>query len=113
MKNDWNEMFAAYKSEYPSLAQDLERTLAGNLPDGWDAEIGEFPAHEKGLATRAASGKVLNAIAPNLLDLIGGSADLTPSYKNMDKMVARHFRQKRQKEGTCILAFASMGWGAL
>ncbi len=81
LENDWNELFAAYKSEYPALAQDLERTMVGNLPDTWDAEINEFPADEKGLATRVASGKVLNAIAPNLLDLIGGSADLTPSTK--------------------------------
>jgi transketolase len=53
--------------------------MHGELPKGWDAAIPDFPADAKGLATRAASGKILNAIAPKLPTLIGGSADLNPS----------------------------------
>ena len=53
--------------------------MRGELPEGWDAPVPDFPADAKGLATRAASGKILNAIAPNLPTLIGGSADLNPS----------------------------------
>ena len=53
--------------------------MHGELPDGWDGEIPTFPADEKGMATRVAAGKVMNAVAPRLPALIGGSADLNPS----------------------------------
>ena len=76
---EWNERFAAYKKEFPELSRELEQSLRGELPAGWDSAIPEFPADPKGLATRAASGKILNAIAPKLPMLIGGSADLNPS----------------------------------
>ena len=76
---EWNERFAAYKQEFPEPGKELEQVLRGELPPGWDAAIPEFPADPKGLATRAASGKILNAIAPKLPTLIGGSADLNPS----------------------------------
>src|SRR2546427_11105402 len=62
----------------PDLAAELERRLAGRLPEGWDAELPTFPTKDL-QATRAASGKVLNAIAPRLPELIGGSADLAGS----------------------------------
>jgi transketolase len=75
----WSERFAAYKKEFPELGRELEQALHGELPAGWDTAIPEFPADPKGLATRAASGKILNAIAPKLPTLIGGSADLNPS----------------------------------
>ena len=78
-ESDWNERFSAYKQKYPEPAKELEGALRGELPQGWDADIPEFPADPKGLATRAASGKVLNAIAPRVPVLIGGSADLNPS----------------------------------
>jgi transketolase len=76
---DWNERFAAYKKEFPELSKELEQALRGELPADWESAIPEFPADPKGLATRAASGKILNAIAPKLPTLIGGSADLNPS----------------------------------
>ena len=53
--------------------------MHGELPDGWDRDIPAFPADEKGMATRVAAGKVMNAVAPRLPALIGGSADLNPS----------------------------------
>ena len=75
----WQQKFEAYRAEYPELAAELERRLAGHLPDGWADGLPEFPADAKGLASRASSGKVLNAIADRLPDLVGGSADLAPS----------------------------------
>ena len=79
IEREWNERFSAYAQKFPDLAKELKRMLAGELPAGWDAEIPDFAADGKGIATRAASGKVLNAIAPQLPELIGGSADLNPS----------------------------------
>jgi transketolase len=75
----WNERMKAYAQAYPDLAQELRRSLCGELPSGWDADIPVFPADAKGIATRVASGKVMNAIAPKLPALAGGSADLDPS----------------------------------
>ncbi len=76
---DWNMKFDAYKNLHPNLGAELARRLAGKLPDDWAAELPTFPADAKGMATRASSGKIINALAPILLELIGGSADLAPS----------------------------------
>ncbi len=75
----WHQQLKAYLAEYPQLDTELERRLMGELPENWEAELPCFPADPKGMATRAASGKVINALAPRLPELIGGSADLTPS----------------------------------
>jgi transketolase len=76
---EWQEKFSAYAQKFPDLAKELEQALRGALPLGWDAAVPQYPADAKGMATRVASGKVLNAIAPKLPALIGGSADLNPS----------------------------------
>ncbi|MBZ5675998.1 MAG: transketolase [Acidobacteriia bacterium] len=76
---EWNEKFAAYEQQYPELARELRLLIAGELPPGWDANIPQFPADAKGLATRVASGKIMEAISQTLPGLIGGSADLNPS----------------------------------
>ncbi len=75
----WNETLAAYRANYPSEAAQFERQLRGELPQGWDANLPAYTAADKGLATRMHSYNCLNAIAPNLPELIGGSADLTHS----------------------------------
>ncbi len=75
----WKEKLAAYRAAYPDLAAELERRLSGELPQGWADGLLEFPPDAKGLASRASSGKVLNAIADRLPELAGGSADLAPS----------------------------------
>lgn len=75
----WKKRFAAYAREYPELAAEFDRRMSGQLPAGWDADLPQFEADPKGMATRAASGKVINALAGKLPELIGGSADLTPS----------------------------------
>ena len=77
----WNKEFTAYQVEYPDLASELVRRLKGELPADWESAVPVFPADAKGLATRAASGKALNALAKAIPELIGGSADLAPSNK--------------------------------
>ena len=77
----WNQTLSAYAERFPQLARELEMRLRGELPQGWDADIPVFEPDAKGLATREASSKVLNAIAPRLPALSGGSADLDPSTK--------------------------------
>ena len=76
---EWRGRFAAYRSAHPELASELERALAGELPPGWDGAIPTFSPADKPVATRAAGGKVLNAIAARVPELLGGSADLNPS----------------------------------
>ncbi len=78
-EKDWQGLLKSYGSEYPELAAELKRRFAGQLPEKWESDLPEFPADEKGMATRASSGKVLNALAAKLPELMGGSADLAPS----------------------------------
>jgi len=81
LERQWNDRFAQYAQANQALAAELERSLHSALPDGWDSDIPVFPADAKGMATREASSKVMNAIAPKLPALTGGSADLDPSTK--------------------------------
>jgi len=78
LEADWTKKWDAYRAAHADLAAELERRLAGRLPAGWDAALPVFGPKDA-QATRAASGKVLNAIAAKLPELIGGSADLTGS----------------------------------
>jgi transketolase len=77
----WSARFEAYRSEHPELAVEFERMMAGELPAGWDAEIPGYETVDKTDATRSWSGKVLQAVASGVPNLIGGSADLGPSNK--------------------------------
>ena len=81
IETEWKDKLADYKRNYPDKGGELQRRLNGELLTGWDAELPVFPADEKGIASRAASGKTINAIAARLPELIGGSADLEPSNK--------------------------------
>ena len=76
---EWNDKFSAYAQAFRELSQELQQLMRGEMPAGWDADIPQFSADAKGMATRVASGKIMNAIAPHLPGLIGGSADLDPS----------------------------------
>jgi len=75
----WLERMQAFSDEHPDIAAAFQSALSGEAPEGWEARLPEFPADGKGMATRAASGKVLNAIASCVPTLMGGSADLAPS----------------------------------
>lgn len=75
----WQAQLAAYAAAYPALAAEFQRVMAGELPADWEST--EMPAFADPIATRAASGKVLNAFAAAIPELLGGSADLTGSNK--------------------------------
>ena len=78
---EWNARLASYAVAFPAQADELAHRLSDELPRDWDADVPVFPADAKGLATREASGRVLNAIAGRVPALAGGSADLDPSTK--------------------------------
>jgi len=81
MRRQWTELFAAYQSKYPDLANEVEQMQRRELPAGWDRDLPVFLADPKGIAGRDASGKALNVLAQNIPWLLGGSADLGPSNK--------------------------------
>lgn len=81
LHDDWRALFAAYRSKFPDLADQIERMQRGDPPREWDSQLPVFAADAKGVATRESSGKVLNAIASHHPWLVGGSADLAPSTK--------------------------------
>jgi transketolase len=78
-RGEWNSAWAAYREANPGPASELISLWSGRLPDGWDRDIPTFEPDAKGMATRATSGKLINAIAPNFPWMVGGSADLAPS----------------------------------
>ena len=81
LRDAWEEMFARYRTIHPALADELDGLRSGRLPEGWQSALPSFPADAKGIASREAGGKVLNAIAAHIPTLIGGAADLSPSTK--------------------------------
>jgi transketolase len=81
VREHWETLFAEYRKQFPELATELDQIQKRELPTNWAKDIPVFPTDAKGLSGRDASAKVLNAIAPNIPWMIGGSADLTPSTK--------------------------------
>jgi transketolase len=81
----WQQMFERYRAEHPDLAATWETMWRTEAPQGWDANMPAFDPDPKGVATRAASGKVIDAIVDRLPQLLGGSADLTPSNNTRPK----------------------------
>jgi len=90
---EWAEKFAAYKSAFPADAAELERRMAGDLPENWqataDSFIAEVNSKQESPATRVASKGALNGFAPVLPELLGGSADLTPSNNTLHDLSVR------------------------
>jgi transketolase len=78
---EWQKLFSRYKEVFPDAAKELERRLSGELPEGWVEGLPVFEPDSKGMASRASSGQVINALASTLPELFGGSADLTGSNK--------------------------------
>lgn len=94
LSSAWRKTFLQYAEKHPELAEQWRRMEARELPPEWDATIPTFPADPKGVASRASSGKVLNAIAERVPWLIGGSADLAPSTSTLLKFDgAGHFQR--------------------
>lgn len=84
LQKEWEEQFEAYRKSFPEEARQLMQELSGNLPEGWDGGLDNlFDRAEKPVATRSASGTVLNTLADRIPHLIGGSADLAPSNKTL------------------------------
>jgi transketolase len=81
---EWKALLARYDQAHPDLAKDFQKALKGELPQGWDQDLPVLPL-DKPMATRAASGSMLNTLAPRILNLVGGSADLTPSNNTLPK----------------------------
>jgi transketolase len=79
LEQEWNEAFAKYKAKYAEDGAELERLMSGKLPEGWEKALPTYTPADKGLATRKHSEICLNALAPVLPELLGGSADLTHS----------------------------------
>eukprot|EP00475_Leptophrys_vorax_P035166 TRINITY_DN5761_c0_g1_i1.p1 TRINITY_DN5761_c0_g1~~TRINITY_DN5761_c0_g1_i1.p1 ORF type:complete len:675 (+),score=177.67 TRINITY_DN5761_c0_g1_i1:692-2716(+) len=140
-REDWNLALEEYSKKYPELGAQLNRTFAKELPDGWKSKIPSFPKGAKADATRNTSGVILNAIADALPELVGGSADLTPSNKTSLKNgggdfqrnspAGRYFRFGIREHGMfaignglaaygCLIPFTATflnfityGWGAV
>jgi transketolase len=83
-EQEWNDLYAGYKKEFPELAAEFERVHSGTLASGWEKSLPVFPADSK-IATRNAGNKVMDAIAAAVPELIGGAADLTASTKTIFK----------------------------
>ena len=83
LENRWQAAFEAYRENFKEPAAEWDRWINSRLPDAWEKDIPVFETDDKGMATRVASGTVLNAVAPKIANLIGGSADLAPSTKTL------------------------------
>jgi transketolase len=83
LRADWEASFARYSVQFPELAAEFDAMRSGKPAAGWDKVVPSFPTDAKGMASRDAGGKVLNAIAPHMPGLIGGAADLAPSTKTL------------------------------
>ena len=86
----WNDLIANYERDYPELANQLKTAIAGSLPDGWDQNLPVYRKGEDNVASRVSGGKALNALAKNIPQLMGGSADLASSNKTLLKSEANY-----------------------
>ncbi|MBX7212953.1 MAG: transketolase [Thermoflexales bacterium] len=82
---EWEKRLAAYAAAHPELAQEFAGVVTGSLPEDWESALPTFDPAGKAIATRAASGAVLDAIVGKMPALLGGSADLTPSNNTLPK----------------------------
>ena len=94
LEENWKSLFAQYEKEFPELAAKWQGMWEGKLPEGWEDKIPDLST--EAIATRAASGKVLNAVAPLIPFLFGGSADLAPSNNTFIKGEPAFSRENRE-----------------
>src|SRR5258708_29727949 len=105
----WSAKFEAYRGAFPKEAAELERLIAGKLPDDWAAELPKWKPSDKAIATRAAGGEVMNALAKRIPNLIGGSADLNPSTNTPIKGMGDF--QPPESGGPAVLGAVGGEWG--
>lgn len=110
-EEQWKRHLAEYGKTHPDMAAELDGLMHDRLPAGWNADIPRFPGDPKGMATRVASGKALNAIAPRLPGLIGGSADLNPSTHTAMNGLGDFENPKVAAELADHQGSAGGGWG--
>jgi transketolase len=108
LEASWNALFVDYRAAYPELGAELELRIQEGLPQGWDAAIPRFAADPKGMATRVAGGKVLQAISAQLPSVLGGSADLDPSTHTELKNAGDFQSPKTSSEG--VQGAVGGGW---
>ena len=108
-QSEWQKKFEAYAAEYPDLAAEFKQTISGDLPEGWNADVPTF-GPDKAMATRKSSGQVLNAIAPKVPALIGGSADLNPSTDTALKTLGDFQSPQWSSEGSQGLVGGGLGY---
>ncbi len=109
LQQGWDRRFGAYAQSFPELAEEIRRRFAGELPRAWDANLPQFPADAKGMATRKASEAVLQQLAKTLPELVGGSGDLDPSTFSWLKEAGDFEAPSRPHEG--VEGTVGGGWG--
>ncbi|MBP0013359.1 MAG: transketolase [Roseofilum sp. SBFL] len=109
---EWNQTLATYKTKYPADAAEFERITSGSLPEGWADALPSYTPDDGGMATRKHSYTVLNALAPILPELIGGSADLAPSNLTLMK-VSGDFQKGQYENRNLRFGVREHGMGAI
>ncbi|MDB9517765.1 transketolase [Roseofilum reptotaenium CS-1145] len=109
---EWNQTLATYKTKYPADAAEFERITSGTLPEGWADALPSYTPDDGGMATRKHSYTVLNALAPVLPELIGGSADLAPSNLTLMK-VSGDFQKGKYENRNLRFGVREHGMGAI
>jgi transketolase len=109
---EWNQTLATYKTKYPQEAAEFERMTSGTLPEGWADALPSYTPEDGGMATRKHSYTVLNALAPVLPELIGGSADLAPSNLTLMK-VSGDFQKGQYHNRNLRFGVREHGMGAI
>jgi transketolase len=83
LESAWKQTVDAYSADHPDLSREMQRCLNGDLPEGWENDLPIFTPDLDDMATRQASGTVINALAARIPELMGGSADLAGSTNTM------------------------------
>lgn len=109
LQDGWNRRFTEYAKAFPKLADEIKRRFAGELQDGWDHQLPQFPTDAKGMATRKASEGVLQELAKTVPQLVGGSGDLDPSTYTWLKEDGDFESPSRPREG--VQGTLGGGWG--
>ena len=109
---DWTKNFEAYKAKYPEEAKELDSIMTGVYPEGWEKALPTFTSEDKGLATRAHSQTMLNALAPEIPGFLGGSADLAGSNLTLMKMFG-DFQKDQYAERNLRFGVREHGMGAI
>ncbi|GAB4372770.1 MAG: transketolase [Elainellaceae cyanobacterium] len=109
---EWNEVWAQYKTKYADEAAEFERLISGKLPEGWEKALPTYSPGDKAIATRKTSEATLNALAPVLPELIGGSADLTHSNNTYMK-VSGDFQKGQYENRNLRFGVREHGMGAI